>query len=241
MRVLRIYLMMATVAFAVMLAAAPRAAAGTAVPRDTASAVVPRAFSGPRMEHYRDSPEFRYDASRTRPRGLWDRIRYWFRWLLAELFGAATGTVAGRIISVVVLVGVVAYMATRMAGVRQAPLDRGSSHPREVFVSESDIHQVDFTRAILAAADQGNFRLAVRLWYLSTLKQLSDKGAIDWRPGKTNYAYLAEVASMPYRAEFASLTADFESSWYGDQPVRQERYHLLERQFMRFHQQIAGS
>ena len=241
MRVLRIYwMMMATVVFA-LLAQGPRAMAAPAVPRDTASAVTPRVFSRSRIEHYRHSPEFRYDASRTRPRGLWPRIRYWMNWLLSQLLGAATGTLAGRIISVLVLLGVVAYLAIRMAGVRQAPLDRGSRHAPEAFISESDIHQVDFSQAIAAAADQGNFRLAVRLWYLSTLKQLSDKGVIDWRPGKTNYAYLAEVASMPYRAEFASLTADFESSWYGDQPVRQEHYHLLERQFTGFHQQIAGS
>jgi len=241
MGVLRIYLMMVTVVFAVILAGAPGVTARTAVPRDTASAVVARAFSGSRIEHYRHSPAFRYEASVTPAAGLWDRIRYWIRWFLSELFGAATGTPAGRIVSVVVLMGAIAYLATRMAGVRQAPLDRGTRHSQEVFLSESDIHQVDFTKAIATAASTGNFRLAVRLWYLSTLKQLSDKKVIDWRPGKTNYAYLTELASSPYRGAFGSLTADFESSWYGDQPVRQERYQELEQQFRRFHQQIAAS
>ncbi len=47
-----------------------------------------------------------------------------------------------------------------------------------------DIHAPDFPARLAAAEAAGNYRLAVRLGFLSVLKQLTDRGLLDWRPEK---------------------------------------------------------
>lgn len=220
----------------------PGSAAEPALPRDTASVVDARGFSAKAMEAYRSAPAFQYDPSHTPASGLWYRIRYWIAWFLGEIFSAATGTVAGRIVSFLLVVGLMVYLATRMAGFRPgAPLEKGIRRGADDFLTEDDIHAVDFEAAITEAVESGNLRLAVRLWYLSTLQQLSGKGIIDWRPGKTNYAYLRELGATPYAAEFSRLTTDFEYCWYGDAPVEPARYGALQQRFALFNTQITES
>jgi len=79
-------------------------------------------------------------------------------------------------------------------------------------VEEDTIYGVDFSERIAEALARRDYREAVRLLYLQTLKQLSDTGRIDWQPCKTPTQYIHEVG-MP---AFRQLTVHFLRVRYGN-------------------------
>ena len=79
-------------------------------------------------------------------------------------------------------------------------------------VAEDTIYGVDFAGAIDAALSRGDYREAVRLLYLQTLKRLNEEGRIDWELYKTPTQYIYEVKSRAFR----QLTHHFLRVRYGN-------------------------
>ena len=105
-------------------------------------------------------------------------------------------------------------------------------------VSEENIHELNLDALISKAIDEKNYRLAVRYQYLKTLKLLSDKQIISWRPEKTNRSYLYELNDMQKRNEFEKITTLFEYAWYGDKPVNAENFEAGSHYFNNFNKAI---
>ena len=78
-------------------------------------------------------------------------------------------------------------------------------------VEEDNIYGIDFPSTIDQALKVGNYREAVRLVYLQTLRHLSDASKIDWQPAKTPSQYLNEYNGRP----FHHLTTTFVRIRYG--------------------------
>lgn len=97
-----------------------------------------------------------------------------------------------------------------------------------------NIHEIDFNAAVDEAVSRRNYRLAVRLRYLQTLKYLTDAGLIQYKPDKTNRQYVYELAGSPRQDEFERLTRQFEFVWYGDFPVDEARFAAIQAQFRTF-------
>lgn len=79
-------------------------------------------------------------------------------------------------------------------------------------VEEDTIYGVDFPNEIAEALNQRDYKGAVRLLYLQTLKRLNDDNRIDWQPYKTPSQYNSEVG-MP---AFRTLTVHFLRVRYGN-------------------------
>lgn len=79
-------------------------------------------------------------------------------------------------------------------------------------VEEDTIYGVDFPGGIADALARSDYREAVRLLYLQTLKQLSDEKRIDWQPYKTPTQYNSEVRIPAFR----ELTNHFLRVRYGN-------------------------
>lgn len=86
----------------------------------------------------------------------------------------------------------------------------------EYLVFSEDIHAIPFESEIDKAIQNKNYRLATRLFYLKSLKELSDNGYIEWRINKTNSDYKLEISASDIREEFAYLSVAFEYIWYGE-------------------------
>lgn len=78
-------------------------------------------------------------------------------------------------------------------------------------VTEDTIYGVDFSLEIEKALDRHDYREAVRLLYLQTLKILSDYHQIDWQPFKTPTQYTHEFRN----ADFLQLSRLFVKVRYG--------------------------
>ena len=87
-------------------------------------------------------------------------------------------------------------------------------------VEEDTIYGVNFEADIKQALLASDFRQAVRLRYLQTLKYLEDAGKIEWQPSKTPSQYVRQV-SMP---AFSTLSRHFINVRYGNYEVTAELY-----------------
>lgn len=97
-----------------------------------------------------------------------------------------------------------------------------------------DIFSIDYNKEISAATASGNFRLAVRLWYLQTLKIVAEKELIDYRDGRTNQDYVLQLRSHAAYGDFFRLTRHFEYTWYGQFPLSAEGYEKMMGDFINF-------
>ena len=83
---------------------------------------------------------------------------------------------------------------------------------------ETNLHKADVESFLEKALNEKKYRLAIRLYYLAIIKQLSVKSAIVWKKDKTNGHYLRELRSNkhPNLNEFRNVTRIFEYVWYSD-------------------------
>ena len=101
-----------------------------------------------------------------------------------------------------------------------------------------DIQALNFDQLILQATQAGQFREAVRLLYLETLKSLAKTNQIDWKINKTNQDYLNELRSSPLRNEFSDLTLRYEYVWYGDFEIGRRGFDSMQQVFKRFQAKV---
>jgi hypothetical protein len=217
---------------------------------DTSGTVDVRHFDANTLKNYTKEKEFRY----TEPKqgiSWWESFWRWFWNWLAGLFKfkhlpgnlfARIMIILWRIIEILVLLGGIAafvYFILKAAGVDMRYIFR--KDPASViphFESDENINTINFDSDIEKAVDTGNYRLAVRLLYLKCLKQLSDKGYIEWKIDKTNHAYIGELTNDSHRAAFSLLTRRFEYIWYGEFIIDSQSYRDVSLAFNHFNQQV---
>ena len=104
--------------------------------------------------------------------------------------------------------------------------------------NEEDIFEVEYEREIQNAVNAGNFRLAVRLMYLQTLKEMSERNIIRYSNEKTNSDYLFQLAKSRHYKSFFRLTRHFDYIWYGQFVLSPEAFQSVQKDFSSFKQQL---
>ncbi len=96
---------------------------------------------------------------------------------------------------------------------------------------EEYIHETDLERFLRQALAASDWPLAVRLYFLQTIKSLSENQAIVWSKEKTNRDYLREMRGHRLGAPFRDVTRQYEQVWYGNQPITRADFEQLEPAF----------
>ncbi|RZJ79912.1 MAG: DUF4129 domain-containing protein [Flavobacterium sp.] len=204
------------------------------------SKISARRFSEEAIADYSKQKEFSYDDVAPKTTSLWSRFWRWIWSMISELLG---GKVSGSIIKYVLIaiaIALVVYLVIKLIGL-DLKLLTGKSKEVDIPFDESleNIHEIDFDEQLGIALQNKNYRLVVRLLYLKTLKQLTDKRLIDWQPEKTNQAYVEELSRQSYHQQFVELTYQFEYIWYGEFYIDQPTFESIHQSFKDFNQQTA--
>ena len=93
------------------------------------------------------------------------------------------------------------------------------------------VQERKFDTAIARAANENNYRMAVRYLYLQLLQRLTAAGAIEFAADKTNTEYLRELTGKSYKEEVASLTLYYDYVWYGEFAIDAAAYSKIENRF----------
>lgn len=81
---------------------------------------------------------------------------------------------------------------------------------------EENIHESNIDKFILQAIAQQQYALAIRLYYLNILKELSIRNMIKWKKDKTNQTYIQEIKDLSYQEQLSNITPTYERIWYGN-------------------------
>lgn len=136
----------------------------------------------------------------------------------------------------------IAYLAYRLLGDGIGRPKNKKFNAPDTIVSleeiEENIHEHDFKYYIQQALNENNFALAIRLYYLAILKELSIHNYIHWKREKTNREYLLELRKGPFYDAFKNTTSIFERVWYGNGDLQESDFKRIEPQLEQLMNQV---
>ncbi len=200
-----------------------------------ASHVEVRTFDATVLKKYSDNPEFIYDGRPRSEASLWDRFLSWL-WDIFQAVLPGSGSVFWRIFWTSVFIAALFWLVLKIIQGEGGGLFQKSSRAESLQAEEliENIHEMDFGALIREAMADGNYRVAIRLYYLRALRQLNDQKLIDWRFYKTNQDYVRELRDESLAKDFREITRLFEWVWYGNFQIDRELSDNLIPRFERF-------
>ena len=204
---------------------------GTARFALAATEPVLREFDPEKLEAYKKDSAYRYEERIDFPFTEWmkrigEMIDRWLKGLLNFDIPGGRATSGDILLWVLAALAVVAIVDIGFKG-NWSWLFSGKNYrkpEKEYSVYTEDIHGINFTDEIEAAVQQKNYRKATRLFYLKSLKLLSDAGHIRWQINKTNTDYRREISSRAMRDDFDYLSMAFDYVWYGEFEPTEETF-----------------
>ncbi len=196
----------------------------------------PRGIDEATIDKYKKDEDYRYDYTPPpeNSTSFWD-------WLLSlfEFDRPSPNVNPGRIIDIisylVIAFAVIMIIYIIVSG-NFTGIIRGSAKKTgvEYTVNDIDINAIDFDALIAEALAQKDYRKVVRLYYLQTLKALSDKNLIEFQPDKTNADYMRELKKSDLKPVFARLTYVYEYVWYGQFEIDENNFSAASKAFNDF-------
>lgn len=203
------------------------------------SNVVVRSFDNKELQNLKKDKDFRYSDLNEPSKGLWERFWDWFWWRLEEIMRTKNGRATVWTILIGLGIAAIVFFVVKVMEMSRGGLfARNDERNLSYTTATEDINRIAFDEAIAEAIQNANFRLAIRLLYLQSLKRLSDKGYIQWEFNKTNSDYIREVTGKPWQPLFKKLTYSFEYTWYGEMNPRNDEFQNLQVQFQQFNNQL---
>lgn len=102
-----------------------------------------------------------------------------------------------------------------------------------------NIFTISYETELQKAVAQQNFRGAIRLHFLQLLTQLSARGFIQYKEGRTNTEYLNQMGSTNQYSKFRRLVSIYEYAWYGQFAVSATTYKSVATDFSEFKNSMA--
>lgn len=216
---------------------------------DRASHLEPVLLSKEKIEKFRQEKAFDYSRNKVEE-NWWTAFKNWVShhwnkfWDNLIKLSPAGSWIRGVIIFlkyalILALVGLVIWLFIK--------LNPGSAllKPKklsEVMLSEDEeiIERKDIPKLIAKAQKAGNYRLAIRFYYLWILKLLRDHELIDYQAQKTNQEYEKELKDPKLIGSFSELTYLYDFVWYGEFEVEKNEYDHLQKRFVQMENHLKN-
>lgn len=123
--------------------------------------------------------------------------------------------------------------------------NQSSSDKKVKLNSEDDwdptiIPKTELFQRLENATFSDDYRECIRIYFMLILKELVNKGIIDWQPIKTNYNYLNEVRKARGYDEFQECVRIYDLVWYGDYSISKDDYTLLKPPLENYYQSLIS-
>lgn len=104
-----------------------------------------------------------------------------------------------------------------------------------------EISKTELELMLEKALTNDDFRLAIRIYFIFILKDLSEKSWINWKKEKTNISYLMEMRGKKQYESFNESVSIFELVWYGNYTITNKDYSSIEPKFIQLLKELAES
>ncbi|MDR3267024.1 MAG: DUF4129 domain-containing protein [Tannerella sp.] len=191
-----------------------------------------------KIAEYQSDRNYDYNSQLETPDySIWEMLMSWVEGLLRNIFGGKFAEKYTSPILIVVFILVVATIIYFLYLKRPELFIRKKKvQPVGYNIEDEDIHEIDFDTEIAKATDAGDYRLAIRLMYLKTLRILSENKLIDWQIYKTPSEYLYEIKGIELKKPFKELTNKFLQVRYGNYDVSEELFEKI----LALHEEVKG-
>ena len=207
------------------------------------SNIIVRSMDSTKIKAYLKDKDFRYFENPESTMTLWERLMEWLKRQFLKLteydsYNTAWDIFIYLLISLAVVAIVFGIYKSEIKG-----LFFSNKNNNKLNVSEylEDIHSIDYEKMIEEAIANKNYRYAIRLNYLRSLKILSDKEIIYWKIDKTNREFLREIKVNYLKLKFEKITTDFESIWYGGFDIDRSAYMHLQNYYSDFNSTLEAT
>jgi hypothetical protein len=190
--------------------------------------------------------EFQYEVKLS-DKSLWDRFKEWLAYWFKKIFGISDAKVSSDYVEITlkVIAGLiviyVVYLIVKVILNKEGQWVFGKSTTKKI-IHDDDIEKnlvhVDFEKLLKQTLKENNHRLAIRYYYLWTLKKLSERNIIEWHVDKTNTDYLYEIQSKELKDNFQYLSYLYNYIWYGEFEMNETTFNQAQKAFEKTLQSI---
>lgn len=177
-----------------------------------------------RIAVWQQDPAFDYNRELIEPQ---QNVLEWIMEMIIGLLGESIDSVMKYDVSWM-LIAVVCLLLIVLAGwllykYRPGIFSRNRKERLDYDIEDDTIYGIDFDKAIAESLGRKDYREAVRLKYLQTLKMLTESGRIDWQLHKTPTQYTYEFGDT----NFLRMTRQFLRIRYGNFEATPEVYEEM--------------
>lgn len=105
---------------------------------------------------------------------------------------------------------------------------------KKLIYEDEDIYELNLEKILQEAIKNKKYRLAIRYYYLTALKILSNHKIIDYHKDKTNSEYLSEIKNRAIQSKFSYLSYVYSYVWYGEFTVNETNFKKVESKYKSF-------
>lgn len=192
------------------------------------------------LKKYKDDNAFNYSEVGQEESFL-NKIVLWFRNMVKKIFewlfgvGIATGLLKFifNILPYLILIFLVFLLLRFFLKVDSRTIITGQQNSATISFTEEEhiLKNEDINALITDAILQQNFRLAIRYYYLLSLKKLSQNHIISWQQQKTNEDYISEIEAKSLKIDFTNITRIYDYVWYGEFDIDALKFERFKSQF----------
>lgn len=155
-----------------------------------------------------------------------------------------SGTGAGflKVFSFIILIILLAFLISKIVGgqsfVSNKKVDFDKQKAFDIKDVEANLHETELERYLRQATESGDYKSAIRIYYLMIIKRLSEQKLIHWKKDKTNSEYIKEMRHSQLFKSFRKVTRLFDYVWYSDAEIDKDAYAALQPDFNGFLEDI---
>ena len=185
-------------------------------------------YDSAKIAVYQADSRFDYNSQLGVPDfNLWEIVLRWITQLLSHLFGNETAEGIARWLLIAFFIIVVLLVCYFIYKKRPELFLKEKKTALPYTVEEENIYRIDFEKDLEAALSSGDFRAAIRITYLQTLRFLADRQWIDWQIYKTPTDYIYELKPTGIKTPFRNFTNRFLQVRYGNFKATGELYDSM--------------
>jgi len=202
-----------------------------------------RTFSTDLNKKYNDKSYNYEDALKEYKLNLWQKFLKWLTEIIQKIFNFTNPGKAMDLIiwifkiSGILLIIFVLYKIVKALINEEGNWIFGRKSDKIEIIShdlEQNILQTDFQVLVKQAIEYKQYRLAIRYYYLWSLKYLAQNNKIEWHFEKTNLDYLNELENKELKSQFGYLSYLYNYCWYGEFSLDEHEFKAGESTFKNF-------
>lgn len=207
---------------------------------DTDPAPAPLSFEDEELQNFKDNPEFDYSEKRQQD-NWWTRFKSYvslqyhrfLQWLFEDYQTNSFIQFLIQTIPYLILGGILYFAIWIFNRMNPATVMLGEKAEGKVFLSEEEeiIRSQNISQLMDQAVAGGNYRLAIRYYFLWILQQLTERNIINYEFSKTDTDYLSEIKEPALQQQFRKLSRIYDYFWYGNFEATFEHFERSKREF----------